>query len=127
MKITPMVHGVDSVSLDVDAAFKVLSGTSLNGLPVISNRQIKSQTQLQFGEWAMIVGLLDNEEARSIAGIAGLARIPFLGPLTSTHDHSKTGDQVLILIEPRLITPPPSATPTRSFALGSDTRPITPL
>ena len=127
MKITPMVHGVEDVSLDIDAAFKVLSGTSLNGLPIISNRQIKSQTQLKFGEWAMIAGLLDTDEARSIAGIAGLARIPLLSALTSTHNHTKTDDRVLILIEPRLITPPPSATPTRTFHLGSDTRPITPL
>lgn len=127
MKITPTVHGVEEVSLDVDAAFKVLTGTSLNGLPVISNRQIKSQAELKFGEWAMVAGLLNTQEAHTIAGIAGLARIPFLGPLMSTHDHSKTDDQVLILIEPRLLTVPPSALPTRTFHLGTDSRPVTPL
>lgn len=127
MKITPVVHGMDDVSLDIDAAFKVLSGTSLNGLPVISNRQIKSQTLLKLGEWAIVVGLVDTQEAHTLAGIPFLAHIPIIGPLTSTHDHSKTDDMVLILIEPKLLTPPPSATPTRTFHLGSDTRPITPL
>jgi type II secretory pathway component HofQ len=127
MKVTPSVHNVEDVSLDIDAAFKVLSGTSVNGLPVISNRQIKSQAQLKFGEWAMIAGLLNTQEARTIAGVAGLARIPFLGPLTSTHDHSKNDNQVVILIEPRLLTPPPNATRSWTFHLGSDTKPITPL
>jgi len=127
MKVTPVVHGLESVSLDIDAAYKVLSGTSLNGLPVISDRQIKSQTQLQFGEWAMVAGLLNSQEARTIAGIAGLSRIPFLGPLTSTHDHSKNNDDVVILIQPRLLTPPPGAYPTWTFHLGSDNKPITPL
>ena len=121
------MHGIENVSLDIDAAYQVLSGNSVNGLPVISNRQIKSQTLLKLGEWAMIVGLLDTEEARTIAGIPFLAHIPVIGPLTGTHDHSKTDDMVLILIEPKLLTPPPSATPTRTFHLGSDTRPITPL
>jgi Flp pilus assembly secretin CpaC len=127
MKVTPSVHNVEEASLDIDAAFKVLSGTSVNGLPVISNRQIKSQALLKFGEWAMIAGLLNTQEARTIAGLAGLARIPFLGALTSTHDHSKDDDQVVILVRPRLLTPPPSAMRSWTFHLGSDTKPITPL
>jgi type II secretory pathway component GspD/PulD (secretin) len=127
MKVTPSVHGMEDVSLDIDAAFKVLSGTSVNGLPVISNRQIKSQAQLKFGEWATIAGLLDTQEARTIAGLAGLARIPFLGPLTSTHDKTGENDQVVLLIRPHLLTPPPGAMRTWTFHLGSDNKPITPL
>jgi type II secretory pathway component HofQ len=127
MKVTPMVHGTDEVSLDIEAAFQLLAGTSLNGLPIISNRQIKSQTDLKFGEWAMIAGLLNTQEARTISGIAGLARIPFLGPLTSTHDKQKNLDEVVILIQPRLVTPPPGARRSWTFHLGSDNKPITPL
>ena len=127
MKVTPLVHNVEDVSLDIDAAFKVLSGTAVNGLPVISNRQIKSQERLKFGEWAMVAGLLNTQDARTIGGVAGLERIPFIGPLTSTHDHNTQYDQVVILIRPRLLTPPPSAMRTWSFHLGSDNKPITPL
>jgi len=127
LKVTPMVHGAEEVSLDIEAAFQLLAGTSLNGLPVISNRQIKSQTELKFGEWAMIAGLLNTQEARSISGIAGLSRIPFLGPLTSTHDKSKNLDEVVILIQPRLVTPAPGSRRSWTFHLGSDNKPITPL
>ncbi|HUP03519.1 MAG TPA: type II and III secretion system protein [Bryobacteraceae bacterium] len=127
MKVTPTIHGVDNVTLDVDASYKVLSGASVNGLPVISNRALKSQANLPFGDWAMVAGLLDSEEARSLAGIAGLSRIPFLGPLTSNHDHTKNSNDVLILIRPRLIAPPPSASRPYTFYLGADLRPISPL
>jgi Flp pilus assembly secretin CpaC len=75
----------------------------------------------------MIAGLLNTQEARTISGIAGLSRIPFLGPLTSTHDKSKNLDEVVILIQPRLVTPPPGSRRSWTFHLGSDNKPITPL
>jgi type II secretory pathway component GspD/PulD (secretin) len=56
-----------------------------------------------------------------------LSRIPFLGPLTSTHDKSKNLDEVVILIQPRLVTPPPGSRRSWTFHLGSDNKPITPL
>jgi hypothetical protein len=127
MKVTPSVHGMEGVTLDIDAAYKVLSGASVNGLPVISNREIKSQTEMKFGEWAIVAGLMNTQEARTIAGIAGLSRIPFLGPLTSTHDHTKNNDEVIIVIRPRLLSPPPSAGREYTFYLGADLRPISPL
>jgi type II secretory pathway component GspD/PulD (secretin) len=127
LKITPSVHDESDVTLDIDAEFKVLQGTSVNGIPVISNRLMKSTARMAFGEWAVVAGLMNAEESRSIAGLAGLSRVPFLGPLTSTHQKNASGDLVLLLIRPHLLTPPPGAMKAYPVHLGSDAHPITPL
>jgi general secretion pathway protein D len=125
LTLTPFVHDSEEVSLDIDAEFKVLTGQSVNGLPVISNRAIKEDVRLKFGEWAVVAGLLNNQEGHTIAGLAGLARIPGLGPLTSTHEHDSSGDQVLVLLRPILLTLPPGDAGSRTFRTGPDQRPPT--
>jgi general secretion pathway protein D len=125
LTLTPLVHDSREVSLDIDAEFKVLTGQSVNGLPVISNRAIKEDLRLKFGEWAVVAGLLDNQEGHTIAGLAGLARIPGLGLLTSTHEHDRSGDQVLVMLRPVLLASPPGDAGSRTFRTGPDQRPLT--
>jgi type II secretory pathway component GspD/PulD (secretin) len=127
LKLTPSVHGLESVTLDIDSEFKVLSGSALNGIPVISNRTIKTKADLRLDEWAVVAGLMDRDQARSIAGIAGLSRIPFLAPLTSTHTKSSDTSQVLVLIRPHLVTLPPGPGSAHAYRIGADNRPLTPL
>jgi len=128
LKVTPAVHSLEEVTLDVDAEFKVLTAQSVNGIPVIANRVMKEMVTLQMGQWAVLGGLLDVEGAHSIAGIAGISRIPYLGPLTNMYTKTKSDDEVLVMMRPHLITAPPGAGASpRTYRLGSETRPITPL
>jgi Flp pilus assembly secretin CpaC len=125
LKVTPFVHDTEEVSLDIDVEVKLLTGQSVNSVPVVSNRSLKSTARLKTGQWAAVAGLLDTNEGRNIAGLAGLSSIRFLGPLVSTHEHDTSRDEVILLIRPRLLNAPPSDHVAPAIALGTDLKPAT--
>jgi general secretion pathway protein D len=127
LKVTPKIHGTEEVSLEVEAEFKVLSGQSLNSIPVISERKLNSRVRLRNEEWGIMAGMMSVTEARTISGLAGLTRVPLLGALMSTHNRDRDSRVVLILMKPRLLSMPPSEMLTGSWWTGSESRPLTPL
>jgi general secretion pathway protein D len=127
LKVTPKVHGLDDVTLDVDAEFKVLGSGSVNGIPVISNRKFVAQVRLKFEEQAAITGLMSSSQAKTISGIAGLTTVPVLGPLFSNNSKEDSKSEILLLIKPHLINAPPTEADVRPVFVGPDTRPRTPL
>ena len=127
VKATPRVHGMESVTIELEAEFRLLTGESFNAIPVIANRQLKSTVRLETGEWAVIAGLMETNEARTIAGIYGLSSVPYLGPLFSQHHRDRSSSNVLVLMRPRIVSLPPDQNVTHTFRIGSETRPLTPL
>lgn len=127
LKVTPHVHGTDEVSLEINAEFKMLSGQSSNGVPIIANRKLESKVRLRHGEWAIVAGLMTQQEARAISGIWGLSSIPVLGRLLRKNTIDRSSSEVLMLIKPRLIHLPPAEMVTRPFWVGSDARLQIPL
>jgi len=83
--------------------------------------------RLKNGEWATVAGMMSANEARSISGLAGLAEIPGFGALLRQNNKSRDGDDVIILLRPRLLSLPPDETVTRSVWVGTETRPMLPL
>jgi general secretion pathway protein D len=118
IKVTPHVTGVDQVTLDLDAEFKLLGATSANGIPVVENTQYQSKVDVATGEWAVLAGLMSAQEAKTITGLPIISRIPFLRNTTITKDQGAT----LIELQPHVTIAPPSDTPAWRAWAGSETR-----
>lgn len=127
IKVTPHVNDAEEVTLEVEASFKVLTGQSLNGIPIISSRAINSKARVREGEWAVLAGLLSMTETKTIAGIAGVSNLPGLGALLRQTTRNREKDQVLILLKPSLLNLPPSQFVTRTLGVGSEMRARIPL
>ncbi len=127
LKVTPHIHGTDSVSLDVESEFKLLSGASLDGNPVISNRKLKSTVNLGNNEWAVVAGLQQNTDSHTVAGTRGLSETPVLSQIFSQHMKEKDRSEILILMRPHLLSLPGNQTIRKDVWVGTETRPYTPL
>jgi general secretion pathway protein D len=118
IKVTPHIVSVDEVALDLDAEFKLLGGSSSNGIPVVLNTQYQSKVNVMAGEWAVLSGLMTSQEAKTITGIPLLSYIPLLRQTIITKDRGMT----LIVLKPHVTIAPPSATPAWRAWSGSETR-----
>jgi len=127
LKVTPHIHGMDEVTLDLEMEFKVLNGETSNGIPLIDNRKLTSKIRLREGEWGVVAGLLNSSEARMIHGIAGLSSLPVLGPLFKQYNKDESVSQILMILKPTLLSAPPDQMVTPPIWTGSEMRPLTPL
>jgi len=127
MKVTPHIHGMDEVTLDLETEFKVLTSGSSNGIPIISSRKLATKVRLREGEWGVVSGLLSSSEARTIHGLAGLTSIPVLGQLLRKTSLDESTSEVLVIIKPTLLNLPPNQFVMPAIWTGSETRPSTPL
>jgi len=105
IKVKPSVYANSDVSLSLEMELRTLAGQSLNGVPVIANRQYKGNITLSNGEPAVVAGSLSRSEMRSMAGLPGLGALPGLNKLLTTNTKSTEDDEILVVIAPHILTP----------------------
>jgi hypothetical protein len=124
LKVTPYIHGMNEVTLQVEASYTLLGQVDANGIPTINNRKFQSTVRLHEGEWAVLTGLVSRMDASTLGGVYALGSVPGLGPLLSTNTRDKSFTDALIVIKPRLINLPPSEEPGLTLSTGTEARPI---
>jgi len=106
IKATPQLHDTKDVTLQLEFEIKALSGSSINGIPVISNRTVTQTVRLKEDETSLVTGVLSDNEMKTLSGIPGLAQLPGIGYAFGTRNNSFTNDELLFLITPRRVRSP---------------------
>ena len=101
IKTTPTLHPNSEVTLQLEFEIRALSGTNVNGIPILSNRTLSQTVRVKENEPTLISGMTDNEETRSIAGLPGFAEIPGVRYGFSSKSQSRQDTELLIVVTPR--------------------------
>lgn len=128
LSVTPRVHSATEVSLEMEFQVQLLSGSSTNDIPILSNRQFTSSFRLRQGEVAMISGMKIYERRGNQSGLAWLSQIPLLGRLFRDTSRQFNESDLVVVIRPRIVRLP-AAEVARSEPLryGPETRPLSAL
>ncbi len=101
LKATPQVHG-NLISLDYELTLRALGAYQANGLPNITNREMKGTISTEDGESVVVAGLVDRSQMASINGIPMISEVPGLGEAFSVHNKEVTTDELLVVIKPHI-------------------------
>lgn len=121
VKATPAMHPQDEVTLQLEFEIRALSGQSVNGIPILSNRTLTQTVRVKQNETTLIGGLFDAEETRSLSGLPVLGQLPAAGSFFSTRGQQHSESELLILVTPRRLRLPSRISRTIYAGRGSGT------
>jgi general secretion pathway protein D len=120
IKATPTVHPNDEVTLQLEFEIRALAGTSINGIPIITNRTLSQTVRIKEGEPTIIGGLLDSQESRTLTGLPGFANLPSpVGHFFGQRNTTAQDTEMVILITPHKLRLTDRV--SRSIYVGRDT------
>jgi Flp pilus assembly secretin CpaC len=122
IKATPTLHPNDDVTLQLEFEIRALAGSSINGIPIITNRTVSQTVRIKEEVPTIISGLLDNQESRTLTGLPGLANLPGgVGYLFGQRNTTAQDTEMLIMITPHKLRLRDRV--SRSIYVGRDTSP----
>ena len=125
IKATARIHNDGEITLALEIASRALSGTVLNGMPGISNRELTTQVRVRDGETVILSGLLDRRESLSSSAVPGLGAIPGLGLLFGDDSRARSNSEVVLLLTPHILRLGPAQTaPQESIPVPADYVPV---
>jgi general secretion pathway protein D len=103
LKAKPSIYGHSDVGLAFEMDFRTLAGQSINGVPVLANREYKGNVNLRDGESAIVAGSVSQSEQLTLTGIPGLGAVPGLNKITASNGKMTEEDELLVVITPHII------------------------
>jgi general secretion pathway protein D len=106
LKATPAIHAGGDVTLKLELAIRSLGTQTVNGMPIINNREYNGTITVKDGESSVVTGLLTSADALSLMGYPFLSRVPGLTYAASEHDKNAMDNELMVVITPHVVRQP---------------------
>lgn len=98
LKVTsPKLMRNGDITLTVDMQIDALSGSSIDGNPILNNRAYSGVVTLQRGEAAVIASEMDKNESLAVSGSPGISEIPGMSDLSDNNNQKNYATLLLIM------------------------------
>jgi general secretion pathway protein D len=104
--MTPTVHYDGEISLKLKVEVSAENGSStISGVtePIISQRVADEVIQLKDGEPALLAGLMQVQDTKTVNGTPGLGELPILRYFFASTDKTQSSDDIVFLIIPHIV------------------------
>ena len=106
LKATPHYHSNGDITLAMDLKVQGLGTLSINSIPDITSRSYVGTITVHDGDQSVIMGLLSEQELRSIQGFPILSTLPGLRTVLGTNSKERIHNELLNVITPHVVRKP---------------------
>ena len=106
LKATPQIHAARDITLKLELAFRSLGTQTVNGIPIINNREYNGIITVKDGESSVVTGLLTSADALSLGGYPFLSTVPGVTYGASLHNKNGMDDELMVVITPHILRMP---------------------
>ena len=108
LRVTPLIideGGQGQVKLAIRIEDGVISGNTVDGIPIVRRSTITTQSLIGDGQALLIAGYAREASNNNRSGVPGLQSVPALGWLFKNTDRSRTRVDRFFLLTPRIVKP----------------------
>jgi type II secretory pathway component GspD/PulD (secretin) len=111
LEILPKISSDGHITVLLRPIVSTITGTTPQGAPQISTREVQTTLMVRDGETIVIGGLLEERDLVSMSRIPGLSELPFLGRLFRSERRERRRTELVITVTPRRLPPTPQIPP----------------
>ena len=102
LKATPQIRQND-IMLNLEFQIRALGTTSINGQPIITNREYKGVISAPDGQSIVVGGMITQSEQHGLTGLPLISYAPGIGRAFSTETKEHDRSELLVVVTPHIV------------------------
>lgn len=102
MEVTPQITPDEHISMDLKVNQDTV-GSIYSGVPSINTREIQTKVLVENGQTVVLGGVHEERSTNGTSKVPVLGDVPILGRLFRTDNNSKSNNELLIFVTPKIV------------------------